>query len=122
MADNPWANVPFSDPNTRVYQVGDFAKSDPGEVVPTPIYRGKELSSVVFSLLPGQEHAPHTHESVTHAWIVLEGKGECLMEDGRVEPIRPGSVCIHPRTRPHGVRNTGQSTLVYVTVSVETTE
>jgi mannose-6-phosphate isomerase-like protein (cupin superfamily) len=118
MIENPFAQLPMSDPKTRIYHVDDYRQSSPGDVRPSPMYRGDELSSAVFQLLPGQEHKTHVHDDVSHAWVVLQGLGECLMEDGRIEPLRPGSVCFHPRTRPHGVRNTGAENLIYVTVSV----
>jgi mannose-6-phosphate isomerase-like protein (cupin superfamily) len=117
MAESPWANMSPGDPNRRVYKIEDFAIPHDGQVKPTPMYKGDELSSAVFCMLPGQEHEPHTHPTTTHAWLIMQGTGEVLMEDGRCEAVRPGSVCIHEKTRLHGIRNTGADNLIYITIS-----
>jgi len=107
-----------SDPERRLYDLAEHRRPDPGRVRGTPVYRDSDLSAAVFTLLPGQAHEPHTHPATSHAWVVLSGEGECLMADGRVEQLRTGTLCIHPKTTVHGVRNTGSVELVYLTISV----
>lgn len=43
MAENPWSNVPMSDPHTRIYHVDYYQQTSPDEARPTPVYRGEEL-------------------------------------------------------------------------------
>jgi mannose-6-phosphate isomerase-like protein (cupin superfamily) len=118
MSESPWKNMAASDPDQRVYDLFAHSRPDPERVHGTPVYRDADLSAAMFTLLPGQSHEPHTHAATSHAWIVLAGEGVCLMEGGRVEPLRTGTLCIHKKTTLHGVRNTGTVDLVYLTVSV----
>ena len=118
MSESPWKDMAPSDPERRAYDLDRYRRTDPARVRGTPVYRDTNLSAAMFTLLPGQAHEAHTHPATSHAWVVLSGEGECLLEDGRVEPLRVGTLCIHPKTTVHGVRNTGAVNLVYLTISV----
>jgi len=118
MSVNPYANVTLSDPNERIYQpLSKYQRTYEDVVKPESIYIGPKMAAIVFTMLPGQVHKPHKHEDQTQMWIIVEGQGEVLMDDGRTELVGPGAICVHHPTQLHGIRTVGDTNLVYLTVS-----
>jgi quercetin dioxygenase-like cupin family protein len=72
--------------------------------------------STLWCLLPGQKIAPHVHAG-DHVWTVLEGTGNYLSEGAEVQPIVPGTILVAPAGESHGVENTGEAGLVFLSVS-----
>jgi len=70
--------------------------------------------STLWCLLPGQHIHPHVHAG-DHIWVVLEGKGTYLGAQ-RVD-IAPGTILVAPAGESHGVENSGQEGLVFLSVS-----
>lgn len=64
---------------------------------------------VVFELDPGATLGTHT-DSAEEILLVLAGSGEATVGDER-GPISAGQLAVVPASVPHGVRNTGSSTL-----------
>jgi quercetin dioxygenase-like cupin family protein len=48
---------------------------------------------------------------------VLEGTGNYLSEGAEVQPIVPGTILVAPAGESHGVENTGEAGLVFLSVS-----
>lgn len=72
--------------------------------------------STLWCLLPGQKIAPHIHAG-DHVWTVFEGEGNYLSEGAEPQPIAPGTVLVAPAGESHGVENTGDRGLVFLSVS-----
>jgi quercetin dioxygenase-like cupin family protein len=112
-------NYPPSDREERVYRTHDFRVTDPSRVAPTPMYFGERFSAVTFTMLPGQVHEPHSHEDLTQAWFILEGRGEAFLGEDRREIVEAGTIIVHHPRQVHGIVNVGSEPLVYVNISLK---
>lgn len=72
---------------------------------------------VAFTVEPGQEVPQHVHPSSDDMWIVLEGVGEYYVGEDQTEHVEAGMVACAPAGTVHGLKNTGNRKLVYVSVS-----
>ena len=72
--------------------------------------------STLWCLLPGQTIVPHVHDG-DHIWTVFEGEGNYLSAGKPPQSIRPGTVLVAPAGESHGVENTGEEGLVFLSVS-----
>ncbi|MGG5823841.1 cupin domain-containing protein [Falsiroseomonas sp. HW251] len=71
---------------------------------------GTERSDIHENVLgPGAVVPWHLH-AAEEVILVLEGKGECLTEQG-AEPYRAGDVLLLPARVKHSLRNTGEAPL-----------
>jgi quercetin dioxygenase-like cupin family protein len=71
--------------------------------------------STLWCLLPGQHIHAHVHEG-DHIWVILEGEGTFL-GDGGPRAVAPGTVLVAPQGQAHGIDNSGQKGLVFLSVS-----
>lgn len=107
----------LSDPSERVFRIADFSKT--AETLRAArVFTGEEFAAVVLTLLPGQEQEVHVHPSTTHAWVIMSGTGEATLGEERHETVGPGMLCVHPHGTIHGLRNTGDKPLMYLTISM----
>ena len=77
-----------------------------------PLHSAIGLAStavVLFELEPGNELATHT-DSAEEILLVLAGEGEAHV-NGETGIVRAGDLAVVPSMAPHGVRNTGDTTL-----------
>jgi len=72
----------------------------------------KTTAVVYFEIAPGDHLARHT-DSAEEILYVVVGRGEAEVGGERF-PIEAGSLAVVPELVPHGVRNTGDSTLKVV--------
>jgi len=72
--------------------------------------------STLWCLLPGQKIAPHIHAG-DHVWTVFEGEGNYLSEEKAPVAIAPGTILVALAGESHGVENTGDKGLVFLSVS-----
>ena len=72
--------------------------------------------TTLWCLQPGQHIHPHVHAG-DHVWVVLEGEGFFLEGEEKKKPIGAGTVLIAPAGESHGVENSGEKGLVFVSVS-----
>lgn len=108
---------PLSDPNERTFRLADYSKtSEPFRA--SRVYTGEEFAAIVLTLLPGQEQHVHLHPATTHAWLIMSGTGVATLGEDREETVGPGMLCVHPHGTVHGLRNTGNEPLMYVTISM----
>lgn len=68
----------------------------------------------LWCLLPGQHIHPHVHAG-DHIWVILEGSGTFLGDASR--QVSAGTVLVAPGGIAHGIENTGQEGLVFVSIS-----
>lgn len=66
---------------------------------------------------PGSISRRHTHERSEQTWIVEQGEGLLLLENGEIERLVAGDVVRTPAGETHGVENTGAVPLVYLAVT-----
>jgi quercetin dioxygenase-like cupin family protein len=77
-----------------------------------PFHSGTGTAStaaVLFELEPGNFLGTHT-DSAEEILLVLAGEGEAHVGDER-ELVSAGQIAIVPSMAPHGIRNTGDTTL-----------
>jgi len=72
--------------------------------------------STLWCLLPRQKIAPHIHAG-DHVWTVFEGTGHYLSEGAEAKAIAPGTVLVAPAGESHGVENSGDKGLVFLSIS-----
>ena len=72
----------------------------------------KTTAVVYFEIAPGDHLARHT-DSAEEILYVVVGRGEAEVDGERV-PIEAGSLAVVPELAPHGVHNTGDTTLKIV--------
>ncbi|PLY00801.1 MAG: cupin [Desulfuromonas sp.] len=72
--------------------------------------------STLWCLLPGQRIAPHIHAG-DHVWVVFEGAGHYLSEGEAPQAIAPGTILVAPAGESHGVENSGDKGLVFLSIS-----
>jgi mannose-6-phosphate isomerase-like protein (cupin superfamily) len=66
---------------------------------------------------PGAVSRRHVHPRSEQIWIVEQGEGVLLLENGGIELLRAGDVVRTPAGETHGVENTGTAPLVYLAVT-----
>ena len=69
----------------------------------------------LWCLDKGQQITPHVHDG-DHIWVILKGKGAFL---GAEIPrdVEEGSVLFLPTGNSHGIENTGEDGLVFLSIS-----
>jgi quercetin dioxygenase-like cupin family protein len=73
------------------------------------VHGSASFAAVLFEIDPGNALATHT-DSAEEVLLVLAGEGEAHV-GGETAGIRAGDVAVVPALAPHGVRNTGETTL-----------
>lgn len=78
------------------------------------------LRSGMVLLQPGKTVGKHNTEAYEELVIVLKGRGEMLLGDGRSLEMREGLVLYCPPDTEHNVRNSGAEPLRYIYVVAKT--
>ena len=73
------------------------------------VHGSASFAAVLFEVEPGNALATHT-DSAEEVLVVLAGVGEAHLGD-ETAAVRDGDVAVVPALTPHGIRNTGDSTL-----------
>ena len=74
------------------------------------------LTITRVTLEPGATSEPHQHARSEQIWIVERGSGQIWLEDGAAE-LKKGDIIRTPAGVTHGIRNTGDEPLVYLSVT-----
>lgn len=77
----------------------------------TTLHRSEHCLVGLNAFEPGQEHALHTHADMEKIYVVLEGRGSFLLEDGS-EAMHAGQMMIAPAGVAHGVLNDSDARLL----------
>ena len=116
-----YSNRKKTDPGKRIFRIADHVILDENEVHAESdvrrMYVGDAFRATVVTLMRGQEQKTHMHTATDHAWFIVSGTGEVIMEDDRRETVGPGLFLVHPRNTVHGLRNTGEGNFVYIALS-----
>ncbi|MEZ5287100.1 MAG: cupin domain-containing protein [Vicinamibacterales bacterium] len=98
-----------------VIRPADHAVYAPEKMGKTTLFASERLLVGLNAFEPGQQHALHAHEGQDKTYLVVEGRGEFLL-DGRNEPMSAGDLLVAPAGVPHGIRNTGDDRLLVVAI------
>ena len=102
---------------TRIFNSSNFLQPTDGEPIRSVITESKDAVVVAWYIKPGQEIAPHVHPNGQDTWTILTGKGEYYLDKaGTTKPIAAGDVVVAHVGCVHGVLNTGDEPLVFISV------
>ena len=69
------------------------------------------------TMAPGSVSERHSHKSSEQIWIVVQGEGALLLENGNTDVLRAGDIVRTPAGDVHGIVNSGNAPLVYFAVT-----
>ena len=69
------------------------------------------------TMAPGSVSERHSHKACEQIWIVVQGKGDLLLENGNTDVLRAGDIVRTPAGDVHGIVNSGPEPLVYFAVT-----
>lgn len=102
---------------TRVFKSSEFFQPAEGEPIRSVITESLHSVIVAWYIQPGQAILPHIHPQGQDTWTILSGSGEYYLDNrGTTSPIVAGDVVIAPMGQVHGVINTGNEPLVFISV------
>ncbi|HEY6771639.1 MAG TPA: cupin domain-containing protein [Solirubrobacterales bacterium] len=76
---------------------------------------GGELSVTWVEVAPGSEQKPHSHEP-QQVYVITHGQGRMKVGEDERE-VREGQMVFIPPNQEHGIVNTGEGTLTYVSAA-----
>ncbi len=101
----------------RLFKVTDFLHPADGEPIRSVITESADAAVVAWYVKPGQRISAHVHPDGQDTWTILSGCGEYRVSaDGESIAIAKGDVLVAHRREVHGVLNSGQGPLVFVSV------
>jgi len=106
----------------RLFKVTDFLRPADGEPIRSVITESADAAVVAWCVKPGQQISAHVHPDGQDTWTILSGCGEYRVSaHGESIAIAKGDVLVAHRREVHGVLNTGQEPLIFVSVVSPTT-
>ncbi|NJR38358.1 MAG: cupin domain-containing protein [Leptolyngbyaceae cyanobacterium CSU_1_4] len=100
-----------------MFNSSNFFQPTDGEPIRSVITESKDAVVVAWYIQPGQKISPHIHPNGQDTWTVLAGKGEYYLDqEGTTNLICAGDVVIAPVECVHGVFNTGDEPLIFISV------
>lgn len=99
----------------RPWEVEGFERKSPFvrtmKVLMGPDTHGvKHLSINMVIVPPGSKSDTHSHENVEEYWIMIDGRGEVVVDQERVA-VEPGMIVFAPPKSNHRLVNTGSEPL-----------
>jgi quercetin dioxygenase-like cupin family protein len=79
--------------------------------------RSERVTVTRVTVAPGAKNPPHRHPVSEQIWVALRGKGQLIVEGGRVVPFQAGDVVRFEDNDLHGFENTGESEFEYLSVT-----
>lgn len=101
----------------RIFNSEKFFQPADGEPIRSVVTESKEAVIVAWYVKPGQEIRAHVHPTGQDAWTILSGSGEYFLDSaGTRKAIKPGDVLVAHTGEVHGVLNTGDTPLKFISV------
>lgn len=101
----------------RLFKVAEFLQPADGEPIRSVITESADAVVVAWYVKPGQSISAHVHPDGQDTWTILSGSGEYRLDvHGASIPVAKGDVLVAHRREVHGVLNTGQEPLVFVSI------
>lgn len=102
---------------TRIFKSADFWQPADGEPVRSVITETANATIVAWYVKPGQEILPHIHPHGQDTWTILAGQGAYYLDEaGAQTTIVAGDVVIAPTGCVHGVVNSDDQPLIFISV------
>ncbi|MGI6450123.1 MAG: cupin domain-containing protein [Desulfitobacteriia bacterium] len=101
----------------RFFYVKDYTNPAPEKATKNLLYENERSNGVIWVIPPGEELPAHYHPDTDDVWIILQGKGEYFLGQGKTQTIEAGMVIPAEKNDIHGVKNTGDELLVFAAVS-----
>lgn len=103
--------------STRIFKSTDFFQPTEGEPIRSVVTETEHATVVAWYVKPGQTIAPHVHPHGQDSWTILSGQGTYYLDIiGTTTTIVAGDVVIAPIGCVHGVVNTGDEPLQFISV------
>lgn len=88
-----------------------------GEPIRSVITQSADATVVAWHIRPGQRIAAHVHPNGQDTWTILSGHGEYQVDAaGTSRRIGAGDVVVAHTGEVHGVLNSGDAPLVFISV------
>jgi quercetin dioxygenase-like cupin family protein len=102
---------------TRIFNSSDFFQPAEVEPIRSVIVESQEAVIVAWYIKPGQTIPAHIHPHGQDTWTILSGSGEYYLDQaGTTQPITTGDVVIAPTGCVHGVFNSSDEPLIFISV------
>ncbi len=102
---------------SRIFNSSLFLQPTDEEPIRSVVTESKDAAVVAWYIKPGQQIAAHIHPSGQDTWTILAGQGDYYLDqNGATQAIIAGDVVIAPVGCVHGVFNSGQEPLVFISV------
>ncbi|WP_197484551.1 cupin domain-containing protein [Phormidesmis priestleyi] len=102
---------------TRIFNSSDFFQPTDGEPIRSVVTESRDATIVAWYIKPNQEIPAHIHPHGQDTWTILSGTGDYYLDkSGKTQPIVAGDVVIASIGRVHGVVNTGEEPLIFISV------
>jgi quercetin dioxygenase-like cupin family protein len=102
---------------TRIFKSSKFFQPTDGEPVRSVVTESSDAVIVAWYIQPGQEIPAHIHPQGQDTWTILSGSGEYYLDRlGNRQLIEMGDVVVAPAGSVHGVFNSGDEALVFISV------
>ena len=99
-----------------VIRPADHATWRPDAMGKTTIFQSPHLLLGLNAFEPGQMHKLHAHAGMDKVYVVVEGEGLFLLDEGREVPMRAGDLLVAPDGVPHGVWNNSGARLLVMAI------
>jgi quercetin dioxygenase-like cupin family protein len=101
----------------RIFPSQAFFQPGEGEPIRSVVSESPEAVVVAWYIQPGQEIAAHIHPQGQDTWTILSGQGDYYLDTaGNRTPIQSGDIVVAPTGCVHGVINTGDKPLMFISV------
>lgn len=100
----------------RFFNVKDYLDTK-DTATKTVLYQNDRSNGVIWYVPPGEEVPPHYHPETDDVWVILQGKGEYYLGEGKTEIIEPGMIIPAGKGQIHGAKAIGDEPLVFAAVS-----
>ena len=101
----------------RVFRIDSFLQPSDGEPVRSIVAESAHATIVAWFVKPGQRILPHRHPHGQDTWTVLDGAGAYQVDEaGNTVPVTAGDVVVAHAGSVHGVLNTGNKPLIFISV------
>jgi quercetin dioxygenase-like cupin family protein len=102
---------------TRIFPSSKFFQPAEGEPVRSVVSESPDAVIVAWYIQPGQEIPAHIHPLGQDTWTILSGQGDYYLDQaGLKQSIEMGDVVVAPAGSVHGVFNSGDEALVFISV------
>lgn len=102
---------------TRIFRSSEFFQPTDGEPIRSVVTESQAAVVVAWHIEPGQEIPAHIHPHGQDTWTILSGQGEYYLDKaGMTKPIVAGDIVVAHPEFVHGVFNSGDQPLVFISV------